>query len=208
MSRVSESVCKLCRREGEKLFLKGSRCYTEKCAIERRPYPPGQHGQRRSTVSDFGTQLREKQKLKRLYGVAEKPLRNRFESARRMKGIIGENFLSLLERRFDNVVYKIGFAASRKEARQMVKHAHFTLNGKNADVPSMLLKTGDVIQLKDNSRKSVKFTGAFEANSMREVPVWLEVDKGNFKGVVKDLPKREDITSQIAEHLIVELYTK
>ena len=208
MSRVSESVCKLCRREGEKLFLKGSRCYTEKCAIERRPYPPGQHSQRRSTVSDFGTQLREKQKLKRLYGVAEKPLRNRFESARRMKGIIGENFLSLLERRFDNVVYKIGFAASRKEARQMVKHAHFTLNGKNADVPSMLLKTGDVIQLKDNSRKSVKFTGAFEANSMREVPVWLEVDKGNFKGVVKDLPKREDITSQIAEHLIVELYTK
>ena len=208
MARYTGSVCKLCRREGEKLFLKGSRCYSDKCAIERRPYPPGQHGQRRSKISDYGIQLREKQKLKRLYGILERPMRNLFEKSSRMKGVTGENLLSLLERRFDNVVYKIGFAASRKEARQLVKHAHFTVNGKKANVPSMLLKTGDIVALKTKSRSSSKLSGSFEANSMREVPSWLEIDQANFQGTVRDLPKREDITSQIVEHLIVELYTK
>ena len=208
MARYTGSVCKLCRREGEKLFLKGSRCYSDKCAIERRPYPPGQHGQRRSKISDYGIQLREKQKLKRLYGILEKPMRNLFDKSSRMKGVTGENLLSLLERRFDNVVYKIGFAASRKEARQLVKHAHFTINGNKANVPSMLLKQGDVVALKGKSKSSNKLSGSFEANSMREVPSWLEIDKEGFKGTVRDIPKREDVTSQIEEHLIVELYTK
>jgi len=208
MARYTGSVCKLCRREGEKLFLKGSRCYSDKCAIERRPYPPGQHGQRRSKISDYGIQLREKQKLKRLYGIFEKPMRNLFEKSSRMKGVTGENLLSLLERRFDNVVYKIGFASSRKEARQLVKHAHFTVNGKKANVPSMLLRQGDIVELKNKSKSSSKLSGAFEANSMREVPSWLEIDKEGFKGTIRDLPKREDVTSQIEEHLIVELYTK
>ena len=208
MARYTGSVCKLCRREGEKLFLKGIRCYSDKCAIERRPYPPGQHGQRRSKISDYGTQLREKQKLKRLYGVQEKPMRNLFDKAIRMRGVTGENLLTLLERRLDNIVYKIGFAASRKEARQLVKHYHFLVNGKKVNVPSMTLQTGDAIELIAASRSSIKLSGSLEANSMREVPVWMDVDKNNFKAVIKDLPKREDITSQIEEHLIVELYTK
>ncbi len=208
MARYIGSVCKLCRREGEKLFLKGARCYTDKCAIERRPYPPGQHGQRRSKISDYGVQLREKQKLKRLYGIQEKPMRNLFDNAISMKGVTGENLLSLLERRFDNVVYRIGFAASRKEARQMVKHYHFTINGKKANVPSMLVKAGDVIELATKSKEKDKFRTSLDANSIREIPAWLDVDKGTFKGTVKDLPKREDITSQIEERLVVELYSK
>jgi small subunit ribosomal protein S4 len=208
MARYRGSVCRLCRREGEKLFLKGTRCYTDKCAIERRPYPPGQHGQRRTKISDYGVQLREKQKLKRLYGVQEKPMRNIFSKAVTMKGVTGENLLSLLERRFDNIVYKTGFAASRKEARQLVKHSHFTINGKKANIPSMILKAGDVIGLREKSKSSVKLTGALEANSMREIPAWLDVDKGKYMATVKDLPRRSDVTSQIEEHLIVELYTK
>lgn len=208
MARYRGSVCKLCRREGEKLFLKGVRCYTDKCGIERRPYPPGIHGQKRSKVSDYGIQLREKQKLKRLYGIQEQPMRNIFDKAVRMKGITGENFLGLLERRLDNVVYKTGFAASRKEARQLVRHAHFVLNGKKVSIPSMVLKAGDVVELRQKSKSSVKLSGALDANSMREIPAWLDVDKNNFKVVVKDLPKREDVTSKIEEHLIVELYTK
>jgi small subunit ribosomal protein S4 len=208
MSRYVGSVCKLCRREGEKLFLKGTRCYMDKCAIERRPYPPGQHGQRRSKISDFGIQLREKQKLKRLYGIQERPMRNLFQKSIRMKGVTGDNLLSLLERRFDNVVYKIGFATSRKEARQLVRHSHFMINGKKADIPSMMLKSGDVVELKGTSKSSPKLATSLEKNSMREVPVWLEVDKLNLKAVIKDLPRREDVTSQIEEHLIVELYTK
>ena len=208
MSRYIGSVCKLCRREGEKLFLKGSRCYTDKCSIERRPYPPGVHGQRRSKISDYGVQLREKQKLKRLYGIQERPMRNVFKVATRMKGVTGENLLSLLERRFDNVVYRIGFAASRKEARQLVKHYHFTVNGKQANVPSMRLKVGDVVELAESSRSSSKLTGGLEAYSMREVPAWLDTDKAKFTGVVKDLPKRDDITSQVEERLVVELYSK
>ncbi len=206
MARYRGPVCKLCRREGEKLFLKGSRCYTDKCAIERRPYPPGHHGQRRAKLSDFAVQLREKQKLKRLYGVSEKPMRNLFDKASRMKGVVGENMLTLLERRLDNVVYRIGFAASRKEARQLVKHGHFKLNGRKADIPSIYINKNDVVEL--ISTESKKLTGGIEANSIREIPAWLEVDKNNFKGVIKDLPKREDITSTIEERLVVELYSK
>ncbi|MCB9060723.1 MAG: 30S ribosomal protein S4 [Halobacteriovoraceae bacterium] len=208
MARYVGSVCKLCRREGEKLFLKGSRCYTDKCSIERRPYPPGQHGQRRAKISDFGVQLREKQKLKRLYGLQEKPMRNLFDVAIRMKGVTGENLLSLLERRFDNVIYRLGFAASRSEARQLVKHYHFSINGKKTNVPSMKISKGDTIQLIEKSKESKKLTGSLEANSVREIPAWLELDKNSFKAVVKDLPKREDVTSQIEERLVVELYSK
>ncbi len=208
MARYIGSVCKLCRREGEKLFLKGNRCYTDKCAIERRPYPPGQHGQRRSKISDYGIQLREKQKLKRLYGVQEKQMRLIFKHASRMPGVTGENLLSLLERRFDNVVYRIGFAASRKEARQMVKHYHFMINGKKANVPSMLLKAGDVVEIAPKSKEISKITGGLEANAIREVPAWIEVDKNSLKAVVRDLPKRDDITSTIEERLVVELYSK
>lgn len=208
MARYRGPVCKLCRREGEKLFLKGSRCYTDKCAIERRPYPPGQHGQRRQKLSDYAVQLREKQKLKRIYGIQERPMRNLFDKAMRMKGVSGENLLSLLERRLDNVIYRIGFAASRKEARQLVKHSHFTLNGKKANIPSMIVKEGDIVLLKEKSRQSQKLTGALEANSVREIPAWLEVDSNNFKTTVKDLPKREDVTSTVEERLVVELYSK
>ena len=208
MARYIGSVCRLCRREGEKLFLKGTRCYTDNCSLERKPYPPGFHGQRRSKVSDYGIQLREKQKLKRLYGLQEKPMRNLFRKASRMKGVTGENILSMLERRFDNVVYKIGFAASRKEARQLVKHFHFTVNGKKANIPSMMLDRGDVVELHVKSRSSKKLAGALEANSMREVPAWLEVQKEKFLATLKDLPKREDVTSQIEERLVVELYSK
>ncbi|MBL6990661.1 MAG: 30S ribosomal protein S4 [Bacteriovoracaceae bacterium] len=208
MSRYIGSVCKLCRREGMKLFLKGSRCYSDKCGIERRPYPPGQHGQRRSKISDFGVQLREKQKLKRIYGIQEKPMRNIFDKAIRMKGVTGENILCLLERRLDNIVYRIGFAVSRKEARQLVKHYHFLINGKKANVPSMVLRTGDVVELATKSRESDKLKNALDANSIREVPAWLDVEKAAFKGTVKALPKREDISAQIEERLIVELYSK
>jgi len=208
MSRYIGSVCKLCRREGEKLFLKGARCYTDKCAIERRPYPPGVHGQRRSKTSDYGIQLREKQKLKRIYGISEKPMRNIFKHAVSMQGVAGENLLSLLERRLDNIVYKIGFGASRKEARQLVKHYHFSVNGKKANVPSMILKKGDVVELLDKSKSKTKLTGALEANSVRETPAWLEVDKSAFKSIIRDIPKREDVTSQIEERLVVELYSK
>lgn len=208
MARYLGSVCKLCRREGEKLFLKGNRCYTDKCSIERRPYPPGQHGQRRAKISDFGIQLREKQKLKRVYGIQEQQMKLTFAHATRMKGVKGENLLSLLERRFDNVVYRIGFAASRSEARQMVKHYHFLVNGKRANVPSMLLYKGDVVELVEKSKSSAKLTGGIEANAIREVPAWLDVDKSVLKATIKDLPKREDISSKIEERLVVELYSK
>lgn len=206
MSRYIGSVCRLCRREGEKLFLKGARCYSDKCGIERRPYPPGQHGQRRTKISDYGVQLREKQKLKRIYGVSEQPMRNLFASSFSMKGVTGENMLSLLERRLDNVVYRIGFAASRKEARQLVKHYHFLLNGKQVNVPSMKVSVGDVIELREDSKSIQKLAQSLEANGIREVPAWIEIDKSALKGTVKDLPKREDITTQVEERLVVELY--
>jgi len=207
MATYRGSVCKLCRREGEKLFLKGQRCYTDKCAIERRPYPPGQHGQRRAKISDYGIQLREKQKLKRLYGIQEKSMKLTFENAKRMKGVTGENLLTLLERRFDNVVYKIGFAASRREARQLVKHSHFLVNGKKVNIPSVVLNAGDVVTLATKT-PGPKMVTALEVNSIREVPSWIEVDRSTKVGKLRDLPKREDVTSQIEERLVVELYSK
>ncbi|OFZ22931.1 MAG: 30S ribosomal protein S4 [Bdellovibrionales bacterium RIFOXYA1_FULL_36_14] len=209
MAKYTGPVCKLCRREDNKLFLKGSRCFTDKCSMDRRPYPPGQHGQRRSKISDYGVQLREKQKLKRIYGLKEKPMRNLFSKAMSMKGVTGDNMLGMLERRLDNVVYRIGFAASRSEARQLVKHNHFTINGLKTNIPSMLVDQNDVVELKARSKNSEKFKNAFEHNlSYKELPSWIEVDKNNFKGTIKDLPKSTDITSAVEARLVVELYSK
>jgi small subunit ribosomal protein S4 len=190
------------------LFLKGERCYTDKCAIKRRNYPPGQHGQGRAKVSDYGVQLREKQKVRRIYGILEKQFRTYFDKADRMKGVTGENLLILLERRLDNLVYRLGFASSRIEARQLVKHGHFTLNGRKVNIPSILVKTGDVIELKEKSRKITRITDSLDGVVRRGIPQWLELDKDAFKGVLKSLPVREDITTPIQEQLIVELYSK
>ncbi|QXE90794.1 30S ribosomal protein S4 [Geomonas subterranea] len=208
MARYTGPSCRLCRREGSELFLKGERCYTDKCAIKRRSYPPGQHGQGRIKVSDYGVQLREKQKVRRIYGILENQFRGYFETADRMKGVTGENLLFLLERRLDNVVYRLGFATSRDEARQLVRHSHFTLNGRKANIPSIQVKAGDVIQLREKSRKVAVITESLEAVVRRGIPQWLELDKDAFKGTVKTSPVREDITMPIQEQLIVELYSK
>lgn len=208
MARYTGPSCRLCRREGSELFLKGERCYTDKCAIKRRSYPPGQHGQGRIKVSDYGVQLREKQKVRRIYGILENQFRGYFETADRMKGVTGENLLFLLERRLDNVVYRLGFATSRDEARQLVRHSHFTLNGRKANIPSIQVKTGDVIQLREKSRKITVINESLEGVVRRGIPQWLELDKDAFKGVIKALPVREDITMPIQEQLIVELYSK
>ena len=208
MARYNESVCRLCRREGTKLFLKGDRCFSEKCAVERRNYPPGQHGQARPRFSDYGMQLREKQKVKRMYGLLEAQFEKTMESASRMKGRTGENLLSLLERRLDNVVFRLGFATSRAEARQLVLHGHFQVNGRKAAIPSMLVKPGMVIVLRESSRQIERIVGALEALERRSVPSWLEVDKDNFAGAVKAMPVREEITLPIQEQLIVELYSR
>ncbi|MCQ2548001.1 MAG: 30S ribosomal protein S4 [Clostridia bacterium] len=206
MSRYTDANCRLCRREGQKLFLKGERCYCSKCALERRNYAPGQHGQARKKQSEYGIQLREKQKAKRFYGVQETQFRNLFDKASRKQGMTGENLLVLLETRLDNVVFRLGFAASRKEARQLVTHGHFTLNGKKADIPSMEVKAGDVIAVKEKSKSSPKFK---EIRDMQiTVPSWMTVDTDKLEGKVVVLPKREDIDTPIAEHLIVELYSK
>ena len=190
------------------LFLKGERCYTDKCAIKRRNYPPGQHGQGRVKVSDYGVQLREKQKVRRIYGILEKQFRTYFDKADRMKGVTGENLLVLLERRLDNLVYRLGFASSRIEARQLVKHGHFTLNGRKVNIPSILVKTGDVIELREKSRKITRINDSLDGVVRRGIPQWLELEKDAFKGVLKSLPVREDITMPIQEQLIVELYSK
>ena len=208
MARNTKSVCRLCRRENLKLFLKGERCYTEKCAIDRRNYPPGQHGQSRKKFSDYGTQLREKQKLKRLYGTLENQFRNTFKEADRQKGITGEILLSLLERRLDNTVYRLGFANSRNEARQLVKHNHFLVNQTKVNIPSCLVKPGDVIQLREKSKKVVRILEALEGVARRGVPQWLELDKEQLKGSIKGLPTRGEVTIPIQEKLIVELYSK
>jgi len=208
MARYNDSVCRLCRREGTKLFLKGDRCFSEKCAVERRGYPPGQHGQARPRFSDYGMQLREKQKVKRMYGLLEAQFEKTMESASRMKGRTGENLLSLLERRLDNVVFRLGFATSRAEARQLVLHGHFQVNGRKAAIPSMLVKPGMVIVLRESSRQIARVVGALETLERRSVPSWLEVDKDNFAGVVKAMPVREEITLPIQEQLIVELYSR
>lgn len=207
MARYSGSVCRLCRREATKLFLKGDRCFSEKCAIERRNYPPGQHGQGRTRFSDYGMQLREKQKVKRMYGLMEKQFRGTFDRASRMKGRAGENLLILLERRLDNVVFRMGFATSRSEARQLVKHGHFTVNGRKASTPSMLARPGWKVGLRTKSQEVNRIKGALDTLEGRSVPQWLEIDKDAFEGTVKQLPVREDITLPIEEQLIVELYS-
>ncbi len=208
MARYTGPSCRLCRRENMELFLKGERCYTDKCAIKRRNYPPGQHGQGRAKVSDYGVQLREKQKVRRIYGVLEKQFRSFFEKADRMKGVTGENLLNLLERRLDNTVYRLGFASSRTEARQVIRHGHFTLNGKKVNIPSIQVKVGDVIELRQKSRNVASINESLEGVVRRGIPQWLELDKDAFKGMVKALPIREDITMPIQEQLIVELYSK
>jgi small subunit ribosomal protein S4 len=190
------------------LFLKGDRCYTDKCAIKRRNYPPGQHGQGRSKNSAYGVQLREKQKVRRIYGLMENQFRGYFAEADRMKGVTGENLLSLLERRLDNVVYRLGFASSRSESRQLVRHGHFTLNGKKVDIPSIQTRVGDVIELRDKSRKIATINDALDAVARRGIPQWLELERDTYKGNLKALPVREDITTPIQEHLVVELYSK
>jgi small subunit ribosomal protein S4 len=208
LARYTKSVCRLCRRENLKLFLKGERCYTDKCAIERRNYPPGQHGQARKKFSDYGAQLREKQKVKRLYGVLENQFRNIFKEADRRKGITGETLLSLLERRLDNTVYRLGFANSRNEARQLVRHNHLLVNQSKVNIPSYLVKPGDIIEVREKSKKIVHILEALEGVARRGVPQWLELDKEQLKGNVKGLPTRGDITLPIQEKLIVELYSK
>jgi small subunit ribosomal protein S4 len=208
MARYTGAACRLCRREGTKLFLKGDRCFTEKCGVERRAYPPGQHGQGRSRTSDYGLQLREKQKVKRMYGLAEKQFRGTMDAATRMRGRAGENLLVLLEQRFDNVVFRLGFATSRSEARQLVRHGHFEVNGRKVDIPSFRVKTGMRVTLRESSREITRITEALEALERRSVPGWLELEKEAFTGVMKAAPTREDITMPVQEQLIVELYSR
>jgi len=209
VARYTEATCRLCRRENLKLFLKGDRCYADKCAFERRSYAPGQHGQRRGgKISDYGIQLREKQKVKRIYGVLEKQFRKYYEKAERQKGITGTNLLILLERRLDNVVYRMGFASSRNQGRQLVRHSHFTVNGRKINIPSYQVKIGDVVAVKDKSRKIPTILDAIETVVRREMPSWLEVDGADFRGTIKEFPNREELTMPINEQLIVELYSK
>ena len=209
MARYIDSSCRLCRREGLKLFLKGDRCYSEKCSFERRGYAPGDHGQaRKKQHSDYGVQLREKQKLKRMYGLLEKQFRGYFEKADQQKGITGTNLLVFLERRLDNMIFRMGFANSRVEARQLITHSHFLVNGKAVNIPSYLLKAGDEICVKEGSRKITRIMGAMETVARRGVPHWLELDKENFKASIKMLPVREDLTMPVQEQLIVELCSK
>lgn len=208
MARYREAVCRLCRREGIELYLKGDRCFTDKCAIKRRGYPPGQHGQRRPKHSDYGVQLREKQKAKRIYGLLERQFRNTFEKAERMKGKTGDNLLILLERRLDNVVYKLGFAVTRRESRQMVGHGHFLVGGRKVNIPSFLVRPGDGIELREKSRKNPSINEALDAVVRKGIPPWLELERDNFRGSVKALPSRAEIKEPIQEQLIVELYSK
>ena len=208
MARYTESVCRLCRREGMKLFLKGDRCFKDKCAIERRNYPPGQHGRRRSKLLGYGIQLREKQKVKRIYGLLERPFRLTFQRAARLKGITGSNLLQELERRLDNVVYSLGFAASRAQARQLVRHGHVTVSGKKVTIPSYRVSKGHVIAIKDKSRSNEQIKASVETARARGVPNWLDLSPETFSGTVLELPSREDIKLPIQEQLIVELYSK
>ncbi|MFB0532362.1 MAG: 30S ribosomal protein S4 [Desulfatiglandales bacterium] len=209
MARYTGAACRLCRRENLKLFLKGDRCYTDKCGFERRSYAPGQHGQRRGgKISGYGVQLREKQKVKRIYGVLEKQFRTYYFKADRQKGITGTNLLVLLERRLDNIVYRMGFASSRDQARQLVRHSHFTVNERKVNIPSYSVGIGDVIEVREKSRAIASVLEAMETVVRREIPPWVEVDAGKFRGIVKAFPNREDLTMPINEQLIVELYSK
>ena len=208
MARYTGPSCKLCRREGKKLFLKGDRCLSDKCALDRRATVPGQHGAGRKSVKEYGQHLREKQTARRYYGVQEKQFKKYYVAADKKEGITGENLLSLLERRFDNVVYRMGLASSRKEARQLVRHAHFTLNGKKADIPSIILKVGDVVALKDKSRSSEKIKGLMEAMASANTPKWLEVNVEAASAKVIAIPARDDVDFPFNEQLIVEFYSK
>jgi len=208
LARYTESVCRLCRREGMKLFLKGDRCFKDKCAIERRNYPPGQHGRRRSKLLGYGIQLREKQKVKRIYGLLESQFRLAFARANSRKGITGANLLEELERRLDNVVFALGFAASRAQARQLVLHGHVTVNGKKVSIPSYRVAKGQVVAIKERSRTNEQIKASVETARARGVPAWLDLTPESFSGKVVELPKREDIKLPIQEQLIVELYSK
>ena len=208
MARYTDEQCRICRREGQKLFLKGSRCYSDKCSISRRNYAPGQHGQKRPKLSEYGTQLREKQKTKSYYGVGEKQFRGYFQMASNKKGVTGDNLLQILESRLDNVVYRLGFGASRAQARQLVNHGQFEVNGKKVDIPSYLVKAGDVITVRENKKENATIKANVEANAARPVPAWLELNNETLSGKVVRLASREDVDIPVEEHLIVELYSK
>ncbi len=209
MANYTGSDCRICRRENMKLFLKGDRCYSDKCAFDRRSYPPGEHGERRGRkTSDYGIQLREKQKIKRIYGLSEKQFHLFFERADRQKGITGSNLLVSLERRLDNVVYRLGFASSRSQARQLVQHSHFLVNGKKVNIPSFEVKVGDSVEVRERSRTMQLIQDSMDAVVRRGVPQWLDLEKENLKGMVKNLPVREDLTMPMQEQLVVELYSK
>ena len=208
MARYTEASCRLCRREAQKLFLKGERCFTKKCSAEKRAYAPGQHGQQRKKQSEYGLQLREKQKAKRFYGVLEKQFAKYFDMAVQRRGVTGANLLQILESRLDNVVFRLGMATSRAESRQLVRHAHFTVNGQKVNIPSYLVKPGDLIALRPKSRSIEKFRAILEITGSKVVPSWLEFDYENLRGRVISLSSREDVDVQVSEHLIVELYSK
>ena len=208
MARYKDEQCRICRREGQKLFLKGSRCYTDKCSISRRNYAPGEHGQKRTKLSEYGTQLREKQKTKSYYGVAERQFRKYFEMASNKKGITGTNLLQILESRLDNVIYRLGFGSSRAQARQLVNHGQFEVNGQKVDIASYLVKPGDIITVRESKKDNSTIKANAEENAARPVPEWLEKDNNNLSGKVVRLASREDIDIPIEEHLIVELYSK
>jgi len=208
MARYTGATCKLCRREGNKLFLKGDRCYSEKCGVSRRAYPPGQHGQGRKKNSEYGLQLRAKQTAKRFYGVLEKQFRGYYDMGSKMQGKAGDNLLILLESRLDNVVYRAGWGSSRAEARQLVTHGHFTVNGKRVDIPSYLMKPGEVVAIKDGSKQSDKFKALLERSASKPVPNWIDVDAGTSQARIEAMPTREEIDLEVDETLIVELYSK
>jgi len=209
LSRYSGPVCRQCRRENAKLFLKGDRCYTDKCALERRNYAPGQHGQRRTKVTDYGTQLREKQKMKRTYGLQEKQFRLYFAKADRMKGVTGENLLMLLERRLDSAIYRLGFAVSRAQARTLVRHGHFQVNEQKVNIPSYLVRPNDTVSLREKSREIACINESLDSVMRRGVPSWIELERDAFKGTIKTLPVRSELTTpEFQEQLVVELYSK
>lgn len=208
MARYTGPVCRLCRREGVKLYLKGDRCYTGKCAIDRRTYAPGQHGQGRKKISEYGVQLREKQKARRVYGILEKPFRTYYQEAARLGGVTGENLLRLLERRLDNVIFRLGFARSRNEARQLVLHNHFRLNDKKVNIPSIQVRIGDVISLNEKSKESLLIKELIDRLGQKTPPAWLDLDVNTFTARVVAYPNREDIDTSVQEHLIVELYSR
>lgn len=208
MARYTGFNCRICRRETMKLYLKGDRCYSEKCAVERRNYPPGQHGQNRGKFSDYGLQLREKQKIRRMYGLVEKQFKSYFKAAERQKGVTGTNFLILLERRIDNTVYRLGLASSRDQARQLVRHNHFLVNGKKVNIPSHLLRPGDKVTVVESSRQLTVINEAIDAMPRRGLPPWLELDKANYEGIFKSLPTREEMNLPVQEQLVVEFYSK